>query len=321
MSSLLQSNPLPTVSQSTTLNAINGSDAESLAAAMLLSAIRAEISWGSREEDGRKIDLFLSCDHPWFKKERLIILSQVKSGSTYGNVLSNGGFTLKRQAYVSAQRTTHSIFIIWVDRDTNKIFWAYVHPHSNPISNNYGIHHSLNPATYFDLARCVSRDLNIVSDGKGIIIRQRTSELKIRRKNVLNTYRAFDNVFCPSLGTIEITRLGWRHMFRKGRNIKHKKTSLNAIPYIKKILHHKPTEHAITDVKEWTYNKFDYRKAEHLLKYNSVKSSVGNTDLSEIVIIIRIIEEIRYPSNWINTAMLTQQVERRLVLKTIYYKE
>ena len=82
-------------------------------------------------------------------------------------------------------------------------------------------------ATYFDLARCVSRDLNIVSDGKGIIIRQRTSTLNIRRKNVLRTYRAFDKVFCPSLGTIETTRLGWRHMFRAGRSVKHKKTSLN----------------------------------------------------------------------------------------------
>lgn len=320
MTSLLLSKTLPTISQTRSLNILNGSDAESLVAAKLLLALRAEISWGSREEDGRKIDLFLSCDHPWFKKDRLIVLSQVKSGSTYGNTIPSGGFTLKKQAYIKAQRTTHSIFMLWLDRDSDKAFWAYIHPHSNTTTNDYGVHHSLTPATYFDLARCVSRDFNIISDGKGIIIRHRSSNLIGRRKKVLNDYRSFQTVFCPTLGNIEITRLGWRHMFRKGRSLKHKKTSLNTIPYIKKILHHKPSEHAITHIKEWTSKGFCYRRAEHLLKYNSVQLSVRNEEMKTVTVISRIIEEIRYPSNWLSTAMLSQQVERRLVLKTIYYK-
>ena len=320
MTSLLQSKPLPKIYQSRALNITNGSDAESLAAAMILLAIRAEISWGSREEDGRKIDLFLSCDHPWFDKERLIILSQVKSGLTYGEVLKDGGFKLKREAYQHAQRTTHSILIIWVDRDLNEVFWAYVHPHSKKTSHNYGIHHRLTPATYFDLARCVSKDLNIKSDGKGITIRKRNSNFKIRRQNVLKNYRSLKKIFCPSLGDIEVTRLAWRHMFRKGRSLNHKITSLDTIPYIKKILEDKPTEHAITAIKEWKHKKFYYRKTEHLLKYSDVKL-YKELKLQNITVLFRIIEEIRYPLNWVQTAMLTQQVERKLVFKTVYYKE
>ncbi|WP_429091404.1 hypothetical protein [Aeromonas veronii] len=318
--SLMQHLPQPRVKQTVEFNAVNGSDAESLAAAELILATRAEISWGSREEDGRKIDLILSCDHPWHQNERMIILSQVKSGSTYGEALIKG-FKLKKPAFTSAQRTTHSILMVWVDRDNNKSYWSYIHPNSKSSANIYGSYHEISPATYFDLARCISRQINRPVGGKGVIIRKRTSDFRIRRSNVNNFYKDKKTAFCTVLGEIELTRLGWRHMFRKARASSHKEASLDAIPYIDKILAQNPTEHAITDIKFLEKENYKYRQTEHLLKYSQVElSSVDRGTKIKTTVIIRVLEEIRYPSDWKVTAMLSQKIERRCVLKTIYHK-
>lgn len=299
---------------------LSSSDAESLAAAQLVLATRAEISWGSREEDGRKIDLIFSCDHPWFPKERMLVLSQVKSGKTYGETLSKG-FKLKKQAYISAQRTTHSILMLWIDRDNDKSFWAYIHPNSKCAVNTYGIYHTVTPATYYDLARCVSRELNLPIGGRGVIIRKRSSDFRVRRSNVNNFYKNIGHSFSPVLGDIEFTRLAWRHMFRKERAKSHKEASLDIIPYSKKILSQKPTEHAITDVKEWSNDGYCYRRAEHLLKFEQLRLCTSSNTFKDITAIVRILEEIRYPVDWKTTAMLSQKVTRRCVLKTIYHKD
>ncbi|MEZ9129963.1 hypothetical protein AB4145_25725 [Vibrio splendidus] len=318
-SSLMRHVPVSTAQQTPAFNGVNGGDAESLAAAELVLATRAEISWGSREEDGRKIDLILSCNHPWYEKERIIVLSQVKSGSTYGETLQKG-FKLKRAAFASAQRTTHSILMLWVDRDQDKSFWAYVHPNSKSSSNSYGAYHDITPATYFDLARCVSRELNLPFGGKGIIIRKRGTDFKVRRRNVQLTYKDISSVFSPVLGKIDLTRLGWRHMFRKARASAHKEASLDSIPYIKKIMAQKPTEHAITDVTYSYHNGYNYRQAEHLLKYSQVRLCNTAARLVLVTVIVRVLEEIRYPQNWRTSAMLSQHVTRKCVLKTIYHK-
>lgn len=72
--SLLKYKPINRRLETRAENIDNGNDAEVLAASFLVMAIGAEISWGSRNEDGRKIDLICSYDHPWFDKERLFFL-------------------------------------------------------------------------------------------------------------------------------------------------------------------------------------------------------------------------------------------------------
>lgn len=222
---------------------------------------------------------------------------------------------------MSAQRTTHSILMLWVDRDLNKPFWGYIHPNSNNATNTYGSYHDITPATYFDVARCVSREFKLPVGGKGIIIRKRSTDFKVRRSNVYSTYKNIGSIFCPVLGSIELTRLGWRHMFRKARSSAHKGASLDVIPYIKKVMSQKPTEHAVTDVKYIEKAGYQYRQAEHLLKFNQVKLCKVDKTLKTVTVVSRVLEEIRYPVDWAETAMLSQRVTRKCVLKTIYHKE
>lgn len=320
MKSLLQSKKISLPDQSRSSNPLNGSDAETMAASLILSACRGEVCWGSREEDNSKIDLILSAEHPWFSKERMLVLAQVKSGDSYGTKTEQG-FTLKGAAIKAAKRTSHAICVLWVCRATNQVFWAYIHPNSNELPQEYSNYHVVSPATLFDLARCMSRISFTSHGGSGITIRRIEGNLTKKRKQVLDIYRKFEKIFSPALGYIEFTRKGWRHMFRANRSTTYKQTSLDLIPYLGKIITQQPSEHAITDFKEWEHNGFVYRSTEHLMKYNNIKySAKGISNAQRTTVIIKAIEEIRYPKNWQLNAMLSQCIDRRVVLMSAYCK-
>ncbi|WP_284454509.1 hypothetical protein [Cupriavidus campinensis] len=323
MSSLLLSTPARVALQSNQQNSINGSDSESYAMAKIILACRGEGQWGSREEDNSKIDMFFSAAHPWYKGERLVILSQVKSGTSYGET-QKSGFRLKTRAKKEAVKTSHEICLAWVDRDANEIYWAYVHPTTSVRSQDYGAYHRVTPAMIYDLARCANHKRSGSTGGRGIIIRQHsaTSIDKPRRDRVQLVYRSFKKILCPAIGEIELTRLGWRHMFRKGRRRLNKATSMDLIPYLDKLLRQSPSKHAITEHRTFSSKGYTYRVCEHLMKYDQVKTiDTATSTTADMVAHIRVIEEIRYPANWECNVMLSQLVERRVVLRSAYLKK
>ena len=317
--SLLKYIPVKKRLETRTENIENGNDAEVLAVSFLVMAVGAEISWGSRNEDGRKIDLICSYDHPWYDKERFIFFVQVKSGNSYGEKLSDG-FKLKTITKNAAKRTTHPICIIWVDRNSSDSFWAYIHPRTDSKPQIYGNNHLVTPAMRYDLARCQAQFLPIKKGGSGIIINQKDSNLKVIRKKSLDKYKSYraTGLFCPSLGKIEVTRVGWRHMFRKTRASINKAKSYTTINYLDKILYDIPTEIYISKSSISEQSEYKYRTSEYVLLYENIKEQ--NTPLNNIKVVIRIIEEIRWPKGWTKNSTLTQFVERRNVLLSCYYK-
>lgn len=321
MRSLLLSSQVKIPEQDRSKNLANGSDSESYAMAKLVLACRGEGQWGSREEDNSKIDLIFSAQHPWYPNERMLVLSQVKSGPTYGESRENG-FKLTGRAKSSARRTSHGICVVWVDRDKNQTYWAYVHPDASSRPQEYGSQHQVSPTTIFDLARCMALKRHGATGAKGIILRKRASSLADRRKRIKTIYRNFEKIKSPILGNIELTRLGWRHMLRSGRLAQNKATSLDLIPYLKKLLERWPSTHAITSSKYFKSGGYLYRTCEYLLKFEGLTVSAAEGMLRpNFVAYVRLIEEIRYPVDWESQVMLSQLVSRRVVLKSVYYKD
>lgn len=321
MRSLLLSQPPSVPLQGRAQNPINGSDSESYAMAKVVLACRGEGHWGSREEDNSKIDMYFSAPHPWHRGERLVVLAQIKSGPSFGASLANG-FKLTGAAKSAAIRTNHGVCVAWVDRDANRIFWAYVHPTTTTRPQEYGAYHEVAPPMLYDLARCAGLKRQGTTGGRGIIVRKRGSQLSERRKRVRAAYQAFDKLFSPALGQVELTRLGWRHMFRKGRREENKASSLDLIPYLKKLLEQQPSAHAITEHKEFESKGCIHRVCEHLMKFDQVEVQTNRSvDPERAVAHIRVVEEVRYPKNWESNVMLSQLVSRRVVLRSAYWKE
>lgn len=320
MTSLLKSSTPHKPKQGRAQNAINGSDAESFALARIVLACRGEGHWGSREEDNSKIDLILSSEHPWSKGERMLLLCQVKSGKSFGERLGEG-FLLKAAAKKAAKRTTHNICVVWVDRDDDEIFWADLNPQSNLDTQLYGSHHKVTPAMAFDLARSSSELVNANIGGKGLTIPQTAGAVSMRRRSALNTYRSLGKLHSPVLGDIEMTRYGWRHMFRRSRAAENKSASIDLIPHLPKLVTRCPSRSTVTATNYYSTGEYEYRSCDHLLEFDGMRVlALGNPIQKSARAYIKVTEEIRYPTDWASRAMLSQVVDRRVVLKSAYYK-
>ena len=288
--------------------------------AKLVLACRGEGQWSSREEDGAKIDLILSCAHPWERGERLMVLSQIKSGPAYGE-LTDKGFKLKGEAKRAALRTSHGICVVWVDRSSGHLFWAYVKPTASPTPQWYGRHHEVTPATLYDLARIMSTKLKGPEGARGIIIKRSSETLSSQRSKAKAIYREYKKIKTPVLGEVELTRLAWRHMFRSGRRKENKSVSLDIIKYLRELLSRFPSTKAITASRYFCKGDYQYRICEHLLKFDQLSViSKNQTPSKDHTAYVRVIEEIRYPIDWESKVMRSQLVSRRLVLKSAYFK-
>ena len=316
---ILTYSPLPKIDQTRAFNPLNGNDAESTAASNLCTACRAEVSWSSRNEDGRKIDLFLSLDHPWFKGERLCLLAQVKSGSKYGSVVANE-VEIKRAAIKEAQRSTHPICLVWVDRTDWQPYWAFIHPSTRLRDTTFGLSHRVTPASRFDLARCAGQFLPIQHGGEGVTIKVSSDAPQKLRKDAKVAFRQQESILSPVLGNICLTRKSWRHMTRAGRTLERKKASLEMIPYLKSILPQIPSSHWIASVNEFKQRGFVIREMEHVLRFDRVRISTTNATQELRAVVVRTVEAIRFPEKWKLQDQSSQQVQRKVVLLNAYHK-
>jgi hypothetical protein len=305
----------------------NGDDAEIFAASRIVQALGGEVRWGSRNEDGRKIDLFCSYDHPYpptSAKERTLTLIQIKSGPTYGEKLPNG-FKLKGAAKTKAKRATHPLIIVWVDRIEGHIYWAFVHSATFPGVQRYGEHHKLSPASRYDFVRCLAKFLPASVGGKGLILKEyKASILKEKRKLLKEHYKRNREVYNPTFGKIECTKIAWRHMYRRDRSEENKKQSDIIIPYLGKILVQNPTSlyecNGPDTIIEKEVNGFTHRSCEFTLQYDSVQLNIEEKRV-KIRVNIRIVEEIRWPSGWMDDVTYSQRIDRRVILLSSHFKK
>lgn len=314
------SKQLPKAVISRKLNSQNGNDAEILSASNLISAFGAEIRWGSRNEDGSKIDLFISYEHPWKKGERIILLVQVKSGSSYGKV-KDGIFTLYKRGFKEVKRSLNNICLIWLDQNSGNSYWAYIHPNSQSKATRYGKNHILTPCIRYEIARNISRNHSFINQGgRGITLELARTQAPIHdyRKEIKNTYSGFGKVESPLLGEIEFSSLGWKHMFRMTRPQSFKSQSLYIIPYLKQLLRQLPTDHWINRIDTYNRKDFKFYQYEFVLSFDKLKS---NNSTGNCKVIVKVIEEIGYPINWKNEPLLSQKVLRRVVFKSCSLKK
>jgi hypothetical protein len=308
-------------------NSINGHDGEAYAKSKIIMALGAEVNSSSREMDNDKIDFHLNFQHPW-QTEQVILHLQAKSGSEYGREINNERFQLKKKVIEQNRKIAKGVFIIWVNRVTNHVYWAFIHAKSNNETTEYKKHHQVTPAARYDFIRCFEQqNANHYNfkGGKGIVIRELKKTFAENRDFAKSKYKLLkrSTVVNPALGNISFTRLGWRHISRKDRKKEFKLTSFNITPYLMPILKTLPSEISLLNCK---YDKNEInttRTSEYILKYDKVILSLNDSSgpkKKSITVIIRLIENIIYPNNWTENAHLSQLLKRSIKVSSFYYK-
>ncbi len=316
---LTSSAQLPTAVVTNGLSVQNGNDSEILSASSIINAFNAEVRWGSRNEDNSKIDMFISYDHPWSKGDRIILLVQVKGGSQYGSANSSG-VKLYKRSFLEVKRNLNNICLIWNDYTDGKSYWAYLHPNTNVKLTQFGANHIVNPCIRFEIARNITRLHSFNKrGGRGIIMNftKAQTPINVYRKLIKSIYNLYNSIINPLFGEVELTELGWQHMFRKSRMRSYKSDSLYIIPYLRQILGQQPSRHWINNFSKYSRKDFEFCQYEHVLSYENVKINTGVNGK----VIVKLLEEIGYPKNWQYEPQLSQKILRRVVLKTCSWKK
>ncbi|WP_299799181.1 hypothetical protein [uncultured Maribacter sp.] len=309
-------------------NPINGHDAEVLAKSKFILALSGELNSTSRVLDNDKLDFNINFLHPW-RKEQLIQFCQVKSGKAYGYEVNQESYEIKKGLIEELKKDTKSNCLIWVNRETNNLYWVYIHSKSTSVRTNFSNQHKVTPATRFDLARCFEKlnQSNFSFKGaRGITIKTLKKNYIENRNYAKNKYKTLQNskIFNPVLGQIHCTNLGWKHISRRNRKKEFKNSSFNTVSYLQNIMSSTPNSIAILNCTYDNQNNYTWRNAEYILKY---KEALLSSNLSgiyrklKITIIVRVIETIVYPKNWKNESQLSQMISRKVTLKSFYYKE
>jgi hypothetical protein len=300
-------------------NPQNGNDSEIITASNILQALSAEISWGSRNEDNCKIDLLISFNHPWNDGQRVMLLAQIKSGNSFGKVEKK--IKIYKRGIYEAKKSLNNILLIWFDHSTKENYWTYVHQNTVPKIVKLGRNHILSPATRFEVARCINKNINHNKfNSRGIILdfKRDTSVISKYRKDIKLIYRNYKEINNPIYGNISFTNYGWKHMFRKTRLKKYKLDSLIIIPYLKQLLRFQPDRHWVNNFEIQNHKKniiYDY---EHILRYENIKNNLMD-DKYEVV--IKLIEEVGFPQNWKLENLLSQKIKRKVILKSCSLKK
>lgn len=307
-------------------NSLNGSDAEVYAAAYLNIACGGEISWGSREEDGQKIDLMLSLKQPWEPSGRLIVLAQVKSGDTQGTEYENEKgepcAKIPKQVLKDIFTPTHDLLLIWVNRATGSCFWIYIKAGEAPYQREVGRRNIITPALKFDLCRIIHS--RRADGGKGLLFKIGSGAPQEIRRASYQCYKSYaqTGLQSPLFGTIKFTRMGWRHLTRVSRLNLFRQQSQQIIPLLGKLLARSPSYHLVEDCTFSERRHWQYRDTVYLLVYKHVCCEpLDGGKPEELIVYLKIHESIIYPREWKTKVQRGQLVQRECKFLSVYFKE
>jgi hypothetical protein len=303
-------------------NKQNGKSVERYFAANLTITLNARVFWATRTEDDSKVDLVTVMSHPWKDNNVDVIFTQVKSGPTYCNVVK-GKLKVKKKQFTNLLNKNHNTLVCWSLADLDTPYWFIIKSNAKYFRTNYNENHKLTPISRLDISRILI-SYNNTNGGKGLTFSVRNNSFLEKRKEAKQIYNNLKTkiIKCPLLGQIEFSRLGWRHITRKDRHNSFKINSFDIMPILEKVLERTPSKHFCNKTDFWSDNLNEYRACEYILTYNDVQClNKIDGSISATNIYVKILEYTSYRKNWRQVANFSTFINRRVILKSVYYKE
>lgn len=167
--------------------------------------------------------------------------------------------------------------------------------------------------------------------GKGLIFNRKNEDYEYEDHEFLELRNTAKKAYAllkkqtinnPLFGVIEVTRLGWRHISRESRWYYYKTASYEAILILDKILGLSPAKHYIIKNIENETFEYCFRENEFLLRYNNIKVfDKAENKLLRVDVYVKLIEICSYVKEWKQKPAYTMQTKRRVIFKSIFYKQ
>lgn len=304
-----------------TLIKADGAAGERWASSILGIAACSENANTTMDEDAAKVDMKLSFRDVFRPKSLITVHAQIKSGKSFRAASSNSKIltlNIDNDTLQSLRESSTLGVVLWVPpKPHDRIYW-YAQDPRRPIKTPAKLSKKqfITPSIRYDLSR-----LCFYSNWTQSFSMQTVKILtapKIMR-NAKSSYKELKKkeIFNPIVGNLAVTRMAWRHVTRRSKTTKRRLMSLRVVPYLKNILDKAPDRFLClpSDTEVMGKKTIDIR---YILCWYRAALNIDNKRYS---ILLRIKEEITYPTNWRNQPLSTSEIKQVATLVSWWCKE
>lgn len=291
------------------------------AAAILGIAAIAEVANTTLSEDAAKADMKLTLRHAFLPTKLVQISAQVKSGRSYRADSSDAtSLTLRidPQTVAALSGTGTPGLIIWVPPPPGqRLYWHATDPR-RPLRSPIRVSRSqfIRPSIRYDITRLFdyaswtrlfSRQTVAALPEDRVGGRAKSAYAKLKA-------RVWQN---PLVGRVLVTRMAWRHVTRRSKTKTRRTLALRIVPYLQAFLSKSPDRYICNHDSIATFGR-ETRETRHLVCWYREALSISGETYS---LLLRIKEEISYPTNWQTQPLGILAVTQRATLASWWCKK
>lgn len=299
----------------------DGAAAARFAAGLLGVATCAETTATTMAEDAAKVDVKLSFRHIAATGKLITVHSQVKAGPSYRKGSSNETFLtlgIDKATLQALSGIGMPGLVIWVPPPPmDRLYWYATDPR-RPLKTPVKIRRTqyVRPSLRYDLSR-----LYDYASWSRRYTKQTVSLLPVTQvmQKAKESYKALkaQSWQNPLVGPLEITRLAWRHITRRSKSAARRTLSLRVLPYLKAFLASTPDRYAC-NFAELKVNGPTTTETRFLMCWYRQALMLNGESYS---LLVRIREEITYPTNWESRPLSTAEVKQVATLAAWWCKK
>lgn len=299
----------------------DGAAAARFAAGQLGVATCAETTATTMTEDAAKVDVKFSFRH-FASGEKLITAhAQVKAGPSYRKDSSDQThltLNINKETLKALSGTGMPGIVIWVPPPPmDRLYWHATDPR-RPCKTPVKVKRTqyIRPSLRYDLSRLY--DYASWSRGytKQTVAALPDNQVMTKARQAYRTLKAH-NWQNPLVGPLQVTRFAWRHITRRSKSVARRTMSLRIVPYLKAFLATPPDRYACNFVSTSESGAFTIETRYLMCWYRQALTVNGESHS----LLVRIREEITYPTNWISRPLSATDIKQVATLASWWCKK
>lgn len=288
----------------------DGAAGARFAAGVLGVAICAETMATTMAEDSAKVDVKFSFRHIAEESKLITAHAQIKSGPSYRrNIQDQKHFALVLDKDTLAALSGGGMpgLVIWVPPPPmDRIYWYASNPRTGKSSTRIPRTQYVRPSLRYDLTRLYDYSSWGHKYAKATVRKASPSDVLLARAKTAYKQLKASSWTNPLVGELKVSRLAWRHITRRSKSASRRDLSLRAVPHLKSFLNAPPDRYAchVDSLEEVGARTVETR---FLICWYRQALIVDNVSHS---LMLRIREEISFPTNWQERPLATSEVKQ-----------
>lgn len=271
-------------------------------------------------EDAAKVDVKFSFRHIAETGKLITAHAQVKAGPSYRRDSSDAQFLtlgIDKATLQALSGTGMPGLVIWVPPPPmDRLYWYATDPR-RPLKTPAKIRRTqyLRPSLRYDLSRLYDYASWSRRHTKQTVAALSIAQVMPKAKEAYKALQSqqWSN---PLVGPLKITRLAWRHITRRSKSVARRTLALRIVPYLKAFLASPPDRYTSNFV-ELRVNGARTTEIRYLMCWYRQALAVDGESHS---LLVRIREEITYPTAWAKRPLSATEVQQVATLAAWWCK-